>query len=295
MGTSGNDFGLLNFFSSRQSKLSHRTMAARLLQFSDLYDNKYQSRNKKQLGQTQDCQNLNRSMQNLNDQINHNNAWMSLDGTPLVQAVSSMIHIVPKFRAKYNLQVVSAVFLSDGEASGSPFSQKSEWVYNKDKTDTVYKMEELVIVHNGREYRQSVQISGDRRERGINGWDSLLNMMRTILGINTVGFYIMHDGGRRLLHTIDDVSVIKMTKDEITKLAKDFRSEGFLSLIRKGFDEYFIMKSDTESVTNEDMFEDVTAGDIKVAAKAFRDGQRSKVTSRIVLSKISSVLARAIR
>ena len=166
---------------------------------------------------------------------------------------------------------------------------------NEKKTDTVYKMEELVIVHNGKEYRQSLQTAHGRIERGINGWDAFLDMMRTILGINTVGFYIMHEGGRRLLHTIEDVSVIRMTKDEVAKLAKDFKSEGFLSLTRKGFDEYFIMKSDTESVTNEDMFEDVTAGDIKVAAKAFRDGQRSKVTSRIVLSKISDVLAKAIR
>ena len=295
MGTSGNDFGLLNFFSSRQSKLSHRTMAARLLQFSDLYDSKYQPRNKKQFGQTQECQNKNRNMQNLYSEISNNNHWLSLDGTPLVQAVSSMIHIVPKFRAKYNLQVVSAVFLSDGEASGSPFSLKSDYVMNEKKTDTVYKMEELVIVHNGKEYRQSLQTAHGRIERGINGWDAFLDMMRTILGINTVGFYIMHEGGRRLLHTIEDVSVIRMTKDEVAKLAKDFKSEGFLSLTRKGFDEYFIMKSDTESVTNEDMFEDVTAGDIKVAAKAFRDGQRSKVTSRIVLSKISDVLAKAIR
>ena len=105
----------------------------------------------------------------------------------------------------------------------------------------------------------------------------------------------MHEAGRRLACTIEDVSVARLTKDDVAKLVKDFKSEGFVSLQRKGFDEYFIMKSDAESVTNEDMFEDVTAGDIKVAAKAFRDGQRSKVTSRIVLSKISSVLAKAIR
>jgi len=298
--TSGNDFGLLNFFSSRQSKLSHRTMAARLLQFSDLYDNKYSSRNKKNMGQTQEMVNECRRLSNLFSELQENNSWLSLDGTPLVQAVSSMIHIIPKFKAKYNLQVISAVFLSDGEASGSPFNLESKYVTSANKGSNpsqVYKQEELVIVHNGKEYRQSAPCrhGSERTDRGINGWDSFLNTMRTILGINTVGFYIMHEAGRRLACTIEDVSVAKLTKDEVAKLVKDFKSEGFVSLTRKGFDEYFIMKSDTESVTNEDMFDDVTAGDIKVAAKAFRDGQRSKVTSRIVLSKISSVLAKAIR
>ena len=293
--TSGNDFGLLNFFSSRQSKLSHRTMAARLLQFSDLYDNKYSSRNKKQMGQTQEMVTKCRHLSNLYSEIQENNSWLSLDGTPLVQAVSSMVHIIPKFRAKYNLQVISAVFLSDGEASGSPFNLECKYVMNAKQTDQVYKQEELVIVHNGKEYRQSPQMYHGSMNRGINGWDSFLQTMRIILGINTVGFYIMHDSGRRLACTIEDVSVARLTKDDVAKLVKDFKSEGFVSLQRKGFDEYFIMKSDTESVTNEDMFEDVKAGDIKVAAKAFRDGQRSKVTSRIVLSKISSVLAKAIR
>ena len=293
--TSGNDFGLLNFFSSRQSKLSHRTMAARLLQFSDLYDNKYSSRNKKNMGQTQEMVTKCRHLSNLYSEIQENNSWISLDGTPLVQAVSSMVHIIPKFRAKYNLQVISAVFLSDGEASGSPFNLECKYVPNAKQTDQVYKQEELVIVHNGREYRQSPQMHHGSMNRGINGWDSFLQTMRIILGINTVGFYIMHEAGRRLACTIEDVSVARLTKDDVAKLVKDFKSEGFVSLQRKGFDEYFIMKSDAESVTNEDMFEDVTAGDIKVAAKAFRDGQRSKVTSRIVLSKISSVLAKAIR
>jgi hypothetical protein len=61
-----------------------------------------------------------------------------LNGTPTNQATLAAMTILPEFRKKHNLQIVHAVFLTDGEA-GDRFRGPSETDYNRDVTGYVFR------------------------------------------------------------------------------------------------------------------------------------------------------------
>lgn len=115
-----------------------------------------------------------------------------LNGTPLNAAIAAMVTVVPKFKAKTNVQIVNTVILTDGDATDradyrwvGQDGQRSCNVYT-DPNRNGY----------GRDFNE-VSIVGRRAvERFLGYEDALIRFLRVEADCNVIGFRI--DGSRAL-------------------------------------------------------------------------------------------------
>ena len=267
----GSCFGLLHFLSSSMSKGEYRTVAAWLLEFSaynqgllkmDYSSNYYTA---------------------LHNKVNH----LSLDGTPLDNAVLSAFKIVPKFKAKYNLQVVTCCILTDGEACGDCLNRKSG--YNS-KTQR-YTSGRGIVTLNGKRY-----CTADGKRDTIPSWCFLMEVLKNAYGVNTMGIFLADGGAQRMNGIIEGYfeNAFGVTfKTNATHLAaysaavEMLKDEDFAVVPRGGFDKFLLIRAGNEIVNAADVLDKVDAGDTRAAGNAFRKGMSKRLTSRNLLTVIA--------
>ncbi len=189
---------------------------------------------------------------------------LSLGCTPLNEAVVCALDQVPAFQQQHGVQIVSTVFLTDGEGH----SMIGRYGYGNDKSFVTDK-----------KTKKSYEI--DRCRGGETS--SLLNMLRDRTGTNLVGVRL-HDAKniKHLRWEIDD-------EVQFEKLSKQYKTENFITL-DSAYDEYFLVKGDLTVETDalEDLDEDASYTKIK---NAFVKGGTRKKASRVIANRMVDIFA----
>jgi hypothetical protein len=266
----GGCFGLLHFLSSSMNKNEYRTVAGWLLEFSayqqgilkmDYRSHYYDA---------------------LHTKLNH----LSLDGTPLDNAVISAFKIVPQFKAKHNLQVVTCCVLTDGEAGGDCLNRQYSYRGNRHVSG------KAIVTLNGKRYCTA---DGSAR-RSVTSWCFLMEVLKNAYGVNTMGIFLAVGGTARLTSHVEGYfedsygvsfksnATHQAAFDAAVKMLKD---EDFTVVPRAGFDKYLLIRADNEIVNATDALDSVDAGDARAAGNAFRKGMSKRLTSRNLLTVIA--------
>ena len=265
----GASFGLLHFLSSSMSKGEYRAVAAWLLEFSAYnqgilkldYSSHYYTA--------------------LHSKVNH----LNLDGTPLDNAVISAFKIVPQFKAKYNLQVVTCCVLTDGESCGDCLNRKFGYKGHRHVSGRG------IITLNGKRY-----CTADGKRDTIPSWCFLMEVLKNAYGVNTMGIYLAGGGAQRMNGFIEGYfeNAYGVTfKTNATHLAaytaavEMLKEENFTVVPRGGFDKFLLIRADNEIVNATDALDKVDAGDARAAGNAFRKGMSKRLTSRNLLTVIA--------
>ena len=209
-----------------------------------------------------------------------------LNMTPLNSAAILAQVILPKFKRETNSQVVTAVFLTDGEVSADStihMKQKSGFPFHAYFSGSTILQNPIT--------KKNVHIP--TFEKHLTG--HLMNMLRAD-GYNTISYrigslrdvkYILRTANWHA-NTISSVATVRIKSDtyDIEGVKKTFRRQGFVTLSNfEGYNQYHFLKNNALTVDSDD-FEFTVATDATKSqiARSFIQARQERLNTRPLLS-----------
>ena len=207
-----------------------------------------------------------------------------LGGTPLDAAIIAALEVVPEFQKKNRVQIVNAVFLTDGESH----TNTRYWKANEDG-----ELDKEYFDSRGRDTYYVDPVSkktyNSRGRRSGMSTTTFYKILKDRCNVNVLGFFLT---GRRFKYISQDISW--GTKDaptsaEILKLWK--REKSYVASNYLGYDKlYYIKDGEDLNVGNEDFVVSEDASKSQLT-KAFKNFNKKKLTNRIVLKSFAEMVA----
>jgi hypothetical protein len=210
---------------------------------------------------------------------------MQLSGTPLNEAIIAAMQIVPKFQADNKLQIVNTVFLTDGDGHTIadiylPNQGQSGTTYNTG-TSSLVPWRKIIPVFR---HKKTGLFEKAKNMNNTNYTAALIRMLKKVTNTNIVGFY--------LLSTRDAYSYLNSNftnVDAINYLRSEFRRNKSVVVKNSGFDEYYLMKADTDIDEIETI--EAKSNTTRGLVNAFTKYTNTRVTNRVVLNKFIGMIA----
>jgi hypothetical protein len=213
--------------------------------------------------------------------------WMHMQGTPLNEAIIHAMSIVPEFQKQNKLQIVNTIFLTDGEGhtlnryydpmnmTGSHYGS-----YYNDYT-THIKCDRLVIRDTVTKHEERI----DLRERDSQT-NALIRLLKARTKSNVVGFYVIN--GRDFNRKVYQWFPKQFNHEE---MKENFRKNQFTILENTGYDEYYILRSNSLDTDDDSSFEVKENATFRGIASAFTKYNSGKHNSRVILNRFIGLIA----
>jgi len=206
--------------------------------------------------------------------------WLSMQGTPLNQAIVHAMTIVPEFQKKNKLQIVNTIFLTDGESNNANRYLQKDPYYGL--TDVSMKYERLVIRDPVTKHEEKID--------GKNGYEAqtraFIRLLKARTGSNVIGFYVI--SGRDFNRKVHEWFPKQMNHEE---MKDNFRKSKFAILENTGYDEYYILRSNGLDTDEDSTFEVKENSTFRGIASAFTKYNNGKHNSRVVLNRFIGLIA----
>jgi hypothetical protein len=200
-----------------------------------------------------------------------------LGSTPLEETILIGRYIAEEFKARNRVEVLSSVFLTDGEGDCN-FD-----VADRNGSDHYRKNLAITDSKTRRTFTQPYDGSSYRSRAYCR---ALLDLYRETTGSRMINFYLIDNYDfKSFLYR----SQIFGAAQDVAR--KSFKKEG-AALLKdtNGFNDQFLIKSGRNLQTKEDTFE-VESNDKKELTKAFKSFQDKKAIGRVVLTKMVEAVA----
>jgi hypothetical protein len=209
-----------------------------------------------------------------------------LGGTPLDATIIAALEVVPEFQKKNRVQIVNAVFLTDGESH----TNTRYW-----KTNEGGELDKEYFDSRGRDTYYVDPVSkktyNSRGRRNGMSTTTFYKILKDRCNVNVLGFFLI---GKRFKYISQDISWGTHDKDaptsaEILKLWK--REKSYVASNYLGYDKlYYIKDGEDLNVGNEDFVVSEDASKSQLT-KAFKNFNKRKLTNRIVLKSFAEMVA----
>ena len=217
--------------------------------------------------------------------------------TPLEEAIMVGRYLAEEFREKYRVEVLSSLFLTDGDGDCHYNTSKALLPYNpeaplRDRYDSLDSKNNLVLT----DAKTNITVKTDRTfeynsRTNIIVNRALLALYKKATGSRMINFYVAHKKEARDL--IRDMGYSNMISHEnADKFYKKFRENGSVCIENvKGFDQMFVIAGGNDLTTEEDKIVAPTGATKSQLLKAFKKMQTNKTGSRAILSEMISAVA----
>ena len=208
----------------------------------------------------------------------HNGYIESLNGTPLNEAIIASIEIVSQFKAKYKLDVVNTVFLTDGDANETP------GICDRKSLPQARYSDGNVVIRDAKTGLEGRAAPG--QEMTI----ALLKLLKAKVGGNVIGFFLIpsHHQKRTILSRI---SRTKLFIADFDKHYNDFKKNKFFMLNDVGYDDFYFIPGDRDLAIEDDKMETPESNSKNDFKKAFMKMQKGKSVNRVLLSRFAQKIA----
>ena len=210
-----------------------------------------------------------------------------LGTTPLNESLVVMNKIVPMFKAKYNIEKLTFITLTDG-ASNSNYS-----IQTVENTENGLKQSEddtgTPVIKIGKK-----QYSMGERELYGNVTPLLLKVLKEEHGINTIGFFLAKRLRAWDMDRYVDRKKFKTWEqrhDQLQKLKSQFNKEKCAIVNKDGYNKYFVINGKTMKVENTDLSavnDGMKSASIK---RLFSKSMKGRIISRTLLNKFIQEVA----
>jgi hypothetical protein len=228
---------------------------------------------------------------------NISNEYFRLGGTPLNSAVILATEVAKTFQKKYNVELLTTIFLTDGGATDGVTYRKAERD-SEDRvgTDSVYS--DQIAIKDGPIVTRLPQKDGYSRRDNVTT-QTLLEHYKRVTGSTLINFHIV-DGKRDAFHSEHQADVwmdegkeadYYMSSDWIENVWKDVLAKKFAVTTPKfGYDARFLLKGrDDLKIENKELtVKSNKKGDL---LRGFRNFNKGKKTSRTFLNQIIDMVA----
>lgn len=220
---------------------------------------------------------------------------LCLGGTPLNATIIAAFDIIPEFKKKNKLQIVNSVFLTDGESQILP----QRFGYIEAKTSKMVKeimrtgWNRRIFVRDTKtkatmEVKVSSNIGGESAEQT----KALLSLLKQHAECNLVGFFIANSRSIRsaieLYGDCNDGDYSAKRQKVDAEMFK-FRKDKTLVLENSGYDEYYLIRSNTLDTDDEELT--VNNNTTRGLVSAFSKYTEGKISSRIILNRFIKQIA----
>jgi hypothetical protein len=211
--------------------------------------------------------------------------WMRMSSTPLNQSIISAMEIIPQFRKKNKLQIVNTVFLTDGEGD----ILRSYW--SRDSHGSLCTT--LISRFDGKKHMMVVRDPVSKNQEIVEDihncnqvTEAYLKLFKARTGSNVVGFYILT--GREFNTQVDHFFPESVNR-ELVKIK--FRKEKSLVITNRGFDEYYLIRSESMNTEKDTEFEVKENASTRSLVTAFSKYTGNRVANRIILNRFIGLIA----
>jgi hypothetical protein len=219
--------------------------------------------------------------------------WLSMHGTPLNETIIAAMEIIPEFQNKNKLQVVNTVFLTDGE--GGFLSDRfladgavEDIMISADRRSRV----KGVIVRDPKTKHQEIFTDRYMKAGEVSQTSALIKLLKKRTGCNVIGFYVANTREfRNRIYTFFPGVNTMTRQDEFEKISTQFRKEKYVVVESAGFDEYYVLRSnslDTEEETEFVVKENATTRSL---VSAFSKYTGNRVNNRVILNRFIGLIA----
>jgi hypothetical protein len=204
-----------------------------------------------------------------------------LGSTPLNEAVISALDIVPEFKKEDKLQIVNAVFLTDGDADRGVR-------YFDNHLTRISPTRDSTLVISDPKTRNEIYISGIPETSELTS--AYLTLLKKRANCNVVGFYIL--SGRDFTSAFirsnykNNVDSFGFNLDQEKKM---FRKNNYRVIKNAGYDEYYLLRH--EGFDDEEEFEVSETASLRSIATAFAKYTMSRKTSKIILNRFIGLIS----
>jgi hypothetical protein len=200
-----------------------------------------------------------------------------LSGTPLNEAIFVAPKIVNDFRAKYKLEVVNTIILTDGESNGS-MGLVNDTVPHQSYSLTG-GMRKRYFFYNDKETGKTVEYDPHGwGQAGQSNTNVLLRLLKEKTGCNLIGFFLFGESWRTFTYRFN----LTGNYEYLQKVTKFWKENKFYPVKSEGYDDYFVIDTRALAVTDNNLEID-TSKSTKQMAKAFSKFASKKAVNRVLL------------
>ena len=216
--------------------------------------------------------------------------------TPLNGAIMLSEHVIRKFKKDNNLHNVNAVFLTDGESSGSIYRYDATKETERDRRagrEGLYKEKTNIYIKDTKTKKNHLIMKNGFTRRGSGITPALLDIVKGRLGINIVGFFILNTfTNSQLWRYVPQKKHVTYEAGQVHYLnwIKKVKKAGFFIKEENGYDEYYVIKGDAlkKAFSNDlNVSPEMTAHRM---AQNFMKKNNSFKTNRIILSRFIDLI-----
>lgn len=262
-------FALLNILSSKMTTKEYSTMSAFLLDFGTGYR---------------------RVTENLDIPDK-----MSLGGTPLNHSIIAAFDIIPEFRKNNKLQIVNAVFLTDGDSGTLP----GRYSYIDPRTNRFVSKSELSPNAIMRSFirdpitKAFVEVAYSSNYGGTSSQQTkaLLTLLKQRADCNLMGFFIADSRSiRSAMEQYGNYSTDwTKRRQQIDEKMLQFRKVKHFIVEDFGYDEYYLIRSSNLDTDDEELTVNTTT--TRGLVSAFSKYTEGKISSRVILNRFIRMIA----
>jgi hypothetical protein len=207
----------------------------------------------------------------------------TLGGTPLNETVIAAMKIIPEFKKQYKLQIVNAVFLTDGEGH----STNSVWRQYESNGEfyqtrgTSKSARDIFVIRDPKTKHQEMVVGG----WGVDVTNAYLKLLKAKTNCNIVGFYVLTS--RDFKQACYRYAPKSVDKD---LLRAEFRKNKYAVFTNAGYDEYYMLKSESLD-TDEDVEFEVKSQTTRGLVSAFSKYTGNRLNNRVVLNRFIGMIS----
>lgn len=222
--------------------------------------------------------------------------WMSLNSTPMFQAIITAMDLIPEFQKKYRLQVVNTIFLTDGEADrcygtyntrkqdgGLQLMDFSEIINRQNSAYVDRRQINLVVTDPVTKNQETVNLSKDREQMT----HALIRLFKARTGCNVIGFYVL--SGREF--TRHGLNRFFPMAHNIDQIKSNFRKQNSLVVKNAGFDEYYLLRSEGLDTNADVEFDTTGKTTTRSLVSAFTKYAGNRHNNRVILNRFIGMIA----
>jgi len=212
-----------------------------------------------------------------------------LTSTPLNEAIIMCNKLIPLFQAKYKVEKLSFITLTDGESNSeiAAFTYDTSKSYNKSNS----RYDAQTVIKEGKKtYTTIVGNDGRRYNNSRTAFTaSLLKILQSKYNVTTIGFYLTKRVNKNGFGQFVDEYTSKNGKylynSNFEKLRKQFLKDKVLEISKDGYNSYYVVNAKDMNIENADLSTLNSGNTTSEIKRIFTKSMKNRLYSRVLLNK----------
>jgi hypothetical protein len=197
--------------------------------------------------------------------------------------------LIPLFQAKYKVEKLSFITLTDGESNSEIASYNFNNSLPNNKSDSRYDAQ-TVIKEGKKTYTTKTGYQGRHYNANRTALtSSLLKILQSKYNVTTIGFYLTKRVNKNSFSQfVDEYFSIngKFTyNSNFEKLRKQFLKDKVLEVSKDGYNSYYVVNAKDMNIENADLSTVKSGNTTSEIKRIFTKSMKGRLHSRVLLNK----------